>query len=56
MGNRYRFLGLRVVAMLAFVAMGTSVAHAQLGLKYLPTLSLQKEQVTSNPGGDITNG
>ena len=56
MRKRYWFLGIQFAVILALVVMGTSVAHAQLGSKFLPTLSLQKELPTNNPGGDVVNG
>ena len=56
MRKRYWFLGIRFVAILALFALSTTVARAQLGAKFLPTLSLQKELPTNNPGGDVING
>ncbi|MGE3800939.1 MAG: T9SS type A sorting domain-containing protein [Candidatus Kapaibacterium sp.] len=56
MRKRYWFLGMRFVAILALFALSTTIARAQLGAKFLPTLSLQKELPTNNPGGDVVNG
>ena len=56
MRKRYWFLGIRLAVILALVVMSTSIAHAQLGEKFLPMLSLQKKSPTNNPGGNVVSG
>lgn len=54
MPKRYWFLGLQGIAVLVLFALAATSVQAQV--KFLPTLSLQKEIATTTPQGDVTNG